>query len=272
MTSLSSHSMEGLKGLTHLLPEYRPFSVTFGLCALQLLYFFCSLCWGMTAWKPDFCSLYDLGGGFAPAVIKSSHLHRLFLPSLLSSAFPPVLIQWLCQMQFGYALEVSLGSCRFAVMLLLAAVQGNAVAMASMQYQVVTGATGTLFTIMGCQLAWIVRAKQEVNGQVLSRYTVAMTAVCVSALWPYISLLSSLTAFLSGLLLTYSFLPSDAPLDNPHICVRLLSFTLWLFLSLLAFIWIRSLSFTECGDIFYFDREGFLYSSGPECVSFCREY
>ena len=278
----TTKAMEGLKGLSHLLPDYRPLSATFAICvratqALQLLGFFCSLCWGMTAWGPDHCSLYDLGAGFASAVVHRSHLHRLLLPCFLSSAFPQLLVsprqvQWLCQMQLGFALEAALGSPLFVLVLALGGVQANAVAMASLRYEVVVGATSTVLGMLGSQLAWIVRAKGDVSLGEAGRYAVGVAVVWTTALWPHTSALATLTAFLSGFLLTYAFLPADSPLDNPHICFRFLSVTLWLLISLLVFIWLRSLSFEDCGAMQYFDREGFRFGAGEACKSFCREY
>lgn len=274
--------MEGLKGLSHLLPDYRPLSVTFAICvrgtqALQLLGFFCSLCWGVAAWAPDHCSLYDLGAGFASAVVHRSHLHRLVLPCFLSSAFPQVLVsrsqvQWVCQMQLGFALEAALGSLRFALVLALGGVQANAVAMASLPYEVVVGATSTVLGMLGSQLAWILRAKGEVSLGEVGRYTLGVAVVWTTALWPHTSALATLTAFLSGFLLTYTFLPADSPLDHPHICIRFLSVAVWMLISLLVFIWVRSLSFEKCGEMRYFDREGFMFGAGEACSSFCREY
>lgn len=175
-------------------------------------------------------------------------------------------------MQLGFALETALGSPYFVLMLALGGIQANAVAMASLRYEVVVGSMSTVLGVLGSQLAWIVRAKGEVSSAELSRYVLGVAVVWTTALWPHTSALATLTAFLSGFLLTYTLLPTESPLEYPHICIRFLSFTLWLLVSLLVFIWMRSLGFEECESIRYFDREGFLFGAGEDCKAFCSEY
>lgn len=179
---------------------------------------------------------------------------------------------WLCALQLGFSLEASFGTVRYLGIVTLSCLLANAAAMVTQPLDVVTGSSGFVCCLVGCQLVWVLHSKQVLTPALLCSYCVLLAVAISTCLWPHTSVLAGVAAFLSGALLSAVFFPMEFAQETKQVCIRTSAGLLWLSLALLVYIRASTLTFEGCSDMSYFDREGFRFPAGTDCVALCAEY
>lgn len=267
---------EELTGTSRWFPYYKLRSLTTGLCVLQVILFLVSLGLGTEDWSPATCSLYQLGGVFAPDIQMTGQLQRLVLPVVLHANLLHLVVNLLFQLQVGFALEKYFGRIRFILIMLFSEILGNLYAGYFDRYGVGVGASTGLLGLLGSQaavLAYNWKAEDEQRLEKITIYAVSVFIVYVlSSIWPHCTRMGHLIGLLCGVMLGFVLLPIHENRLKWWV-LRLLSLA---GLGGLSFWVIRQMlhnrAFYDCAFLQYVDRSGEEYKAGDYCELMCSQF
>jgi membrane associated rhomboid family serine protease len=148
-------------------------SFTAALSAFQILLFLITLIVGAAKYDgafvknnkmagPSAITLRAMGGKFTDDIRNQYELHRLLTPVFLHAGILHLLSNLFFQLRFGFICEVRWGIAKFALLYFVCGIGANFWSAVLSPFAVSVGASGALFGILGCDIAYLIYNWQEI--------------------------------------------------------------------------------------------------------------